>query len=75
MLATAIHLGFEPHGYERPDHPVQIDDRANHFRDLRNRVGPIRMGIDGCSVPTFALPLAALAAGFARLGSGEALAR
>ena len=31
------------------------------------------MGIDGCSVPTFALPLAALAGGFARLGSGEGL--
>ena len=31
------------------------------------------MGIDGCSVPSFALPLAALARGFARLGSGKGL--
>ena len=31
------------------------------------------MGIDGCSVPTWALPLAALARGFARLGTGEGL--
>jgi L-asparaginase II len=31
------------------------------------------MGIDGCSVPTWALPLGALAQGFARLGSGEGL--
>jgi L-asparaginase II len=34
---------------------------------------PSRMGIDGCSVPTFAFPLAALAQGFARLGTGEGL--
>jgi L-asparaginase II len=31
------------------------------------------IGIDGCSVPTFALPLAALATGFARLASGRGL--
>ena len=32
-----------------------------------------RMGIDGCSVPTWALPLRALARGFARLGTGKGL--
>ncbi len=37
MLATAKHLGLDPRGYEQPDHPVQLDDRANHFRDLRSR--------------------------------------
>ena len=31
------------------------------------------MGIDGCSVPTWALPLAAMARGFARLVTGEGL--
>jgi L-asparaginase II len=31
-------------------------------------------GVDGCSVPTWALPLAALAQGFARFGSGALLA-
>jgi L-asparaginase II len=33
----------------------------------------MRMGVDGCSVPTWALPLDALALGFARLGNGERL--
>jgi L-asparaginase II len=32
------------------------------------------MGVDGCSVPTYALPLGALAVGFARLGTGAGLA-
>ena len=31
------------------------------------------MGVDGCSVPTFALPLEAVATGFARLASGRGL--
>jgi L-asparaginase II len=31
-------------------------------------------GVDGCSVPTWALPLASLAQGFARFGSGALLA-
>ena len=44
MLATASISGFDPRGYERPDHPRADDDRANHFRDLRNRVGPSSHG-------------------------------
>jgi L-asparaginase II len=32
-------------------------------------------GIDGCSVPTFSLPLSALARGFARFGTGEGLSQ
>ena len=37
MLATAQHLGLDPRGYEQPDHPRAVDDRGNHFRDLRSR--------------------------------------
>ena len=73
MLATAVHLGLDPEGYERPDHQVQ----AAITRVLSETCGvalrPDVMGIDGCSVPTFALPLAALAQGFARVASGEGL--
>jgi L-asparaginase II len=39
--------------------------RASH--DAGNR------GTDGCSVPTFAIPLSAVATGFARLGTGTDL--
>jgi L-asparaginase II len=74
MLATAMHLGFEPKGYERPDHEVQIMIGRILSETCGIALDRSRMGIDGCSVPTFALPLAALSVGFARLGSGEALA-
>jgi L-asparaginase II len=33
------------------------------------------MGIDGCSIPTYAVPLASLAYGFAKFGSGVGLTR
>ena len=73
MLATAKHLGLDPRGYEQPDHPVQLMIARIISEICGNALDRARMGIDGCSVPTFALPLAALAGGFARLGSGEGL--
>ncbi|HLO23131.1 MAG TPA: asparaginase, partial [Methyloceanibacter sp.] len=73
MLATAVHLGLDPKGYERPDHQVQIMIAGIISETCGIALDRSRMGIDGCSVPTFPLPLAALAKGFARLGSGEEL--
>jgi L-asparaginase II len=73
MLATAMHLGLDPRGYERPDHPVQVMIAGIISETCGTALDRSRMGIDGCSVPTFALPLAALARGFARLGTGEGL--
>jgi L-asparaginase II len=67
MLALARQLGVNPRGYTRPDHPVQ--------RLIARTMGEIcgidldgqPMGIDGCSVPTWAMPLKNMALGFARL--------
>ncbi|MGV1014437.1 MAG: asparaginase, partial [Methyloceanibacter sp.] len=73
MLATAVHLGLPPKGYERPDHPVQRAIARVISEMCGTEVDPAQAGVDGCSVPTFALPLSALARGFARLGSGEGL--
>jgi len=73
MLATAVYRGVDPTGYERPEHVVQEDIRRVLSEICGVPLDRHDMGIDGCSVPTFALPLAALAAGFARLGSGKGL--
>ena len=73
MLATAVHLGLDPKGYERPDHPVQIAITRILSETCAVALRSDLMGIDGCSVPTFALPLGALAQGFARVASGEGL--
>ncbi len=60
MLTTARHLGLPVAGYHRPDHPVQ-----ERIRELLTRLAgepPAEPpALDGCSVPTWAMPLVALA--------------
>jgi len=73
MLAVAAHGGFDPAGYVEPDHPVQRLVRAA-LEDLTGAAhAQACCGIDGCSIPTFAVPLKSLALGFARFGTGEGL--
>jgi L-asparaginase II len=74
MLATAVQLGLDPRGYERPEHPVQVAVRRIVSEICGVALDSDHMAVDGCSVPTWSLPLGALAQGFARLGSGQRLA-
>ena len=74
FLAVARHNGFLIEGYVKPDHPVQ-----RLVRDvLESLTGAAHLadecGIDGCSIPTYAVPLSALATGFARFGSSRGVA-
>ena len=75
MLALALALGADPKGYSSAKHPVQRMIKAV-LRDLCG-IEPDAQpcGIDGCSVPTWGLPLKALAHGFARFASGAGMAR
>jgi L-asparaginase II len=73
MLATAAHLAEPTEGYWRPEHPVQQRVRRA-LEDLTGcPLGADVRGIDGCSVPNWAIPLASLARVFARLATGEGL--
>jgi len=73
MLAACIHLDFDPRGYARPEHPLQNLIARLISETCGIALDQSRMGIDGCSVPTWAAPLRALARGFARLGTGKGL--
>jgi L-asparaginase II len=66
MLALASHLGAEHKNYIALDHPVQQSVAATLTRlcDIDLKTTPV--GIDGCSVPTWAMPLRNTAMGFAR---------
>jgi L-asparaginase II len=67
MLAVARHLNLPARGYTAPDHPVQtrvLDAIAGMTGVPEQGIG---LGIDGCSVPTFAVPLRAAATALARL--------
>jgi len=61
MLAAALALGAPADGYHLPDHPVQRLNLATLEALSGARPG---LATDGCSVPTFALPLARAARAF-----------
>jgi L-asparaginase II len=74
MLATAVHLNEPTDRYWEPAHPVQrrIHEALAEISGLP--LGADVMGIDGCSVPSWAMPLKVLARVFARLVTGQGLA-
>jgi len=67
MLAFAKHIGANTSDYLRPESPVQkeILRVVSMFSGVPE--DEIRMGIDGCSAPNFAMPLSSMAAAYARL--------
>ncbi|MYZ49981.1 asparaginase [Propylenella binzhouense] len=73
FLALAARLGVSSNGYVEPGHAVQAAVRDAMADVLRARLGEENRGIDGCSIPSWAVPLAALASGFARFGTGAGL--
>jgi L-asparaginase II len=73
MLATAVHQGEAIAAYWTADHPVQERIRRLLEELTRTRLGADACGVDGCSVPNWAIPLAALAAGYARFATGDGL--
>jgi L-asparaginase II len=67
MLALAKHMGAPLEGYTSLHHAVQRAI-AQTLADMCDfDVETTAIGIDGCSVPTWAVPLRNLAQGFARL--------
>ncbi len=69
MLALARFHGWPLAGYYRPEHPVQERVLGEIARWTGVSAEEIHTGTDGCGVPTFALPLTALAVAFARLSA------
>jgi L-asparaginase II len=71
FLLTQAHLGGDPSSYLQPDSPVQRLARDLTARVMGLTPEALGLAVDGCSAPTFRPPLAALAAGFARLANPE----
>jgi len=67
MLAFAKHAGADLKTYEQLENPVQqaILDCVAEFSDVPR--DDIKIGIDGCAAPNFAVPIRAMALSFARL--------
>jgi L-asparaginase II len=73
FVCLSCAMGVEPKGYVAPDHAVQREVAAAIAAATGARLSEEMRGVDGCAIPTYAVPLIALARGFARFGTGEGL--
>lgn len=71
FLAYCVQHGQPLETYLEPAHPLQRAIR----RDVAAAAGlaedELKLGIDGCSAPNYAMPLSRLARAFARIASGQ----
>ena len=73
FICACCHSGHDPKGYVTFDHPLQAEIR-DVMGDLTDSVlDRANAGVDGCSIPTYSVPLRALAHGFAKMASGTGL--
>jgi len=66
MIAAAKALGVDPATYVDPEHPVQRMNRRNVALYCGLDEAVVRVGVDGCAAPSFAVPLVAMARAAAR---------
>ena len=72
FLAWCRQHGAPTAGYVERDHPLQRAIRSALADAVQLPESILPSGIDGCSAPNYALPLASLAHLYARLGQGTA---
>ena len=75
FLATASHIGQDPATYLDPSGRLQLQIRETILEMTGAPADQISTAIDGCSAPTFRLPLASLATGLARMANPDQLDR
>ena len=75
FVCLACAEGTDPKGYVSPDHPVQRAVTEALADVTGAKLGAENRAIDGCSIPAYAIPLRALAFGFARFGTGQGSAQ
>jgi L-asparaginase II len=74
FLTTARHFGETTRGYIEPDHPVQIRVARALGEMCGIDIDGAPRGTDGCGIPVFGIPLAAMARGMARMADPHGLA-
>ena len=71
--SSGLNLRQYARGYVTPDHPVMREVSAALQATTSFDLARAPQGIDGCSIPTFGIPLRHLALAFARVGTGTGL--
>jgi L-asparaginase II len=72
FMTLARGLNAPVAGYEQHDHPVQRAVERT-FAEMASLPGDLPWGIDGCTVPNFAVPLSALARALAQFADPSGL--
>ena len=75
FLTICRNRGVAPEGYLAPDHPVQAEVCRAMADMCEVDLARADLAIDGCGVPSIAMPLHALALGMARLADPSRLPR
>lgn len=75
FVCLACADGVDPAGYVLPGHPVQRAVTEALSQVTGARLDAENRAVDGCAIPAYAIPLRALALGFARFATGTGLAR
>ena len=71
FVCVASAIGADAEGYVRPDHPVMREVTTAMADVTGATLDETSRATDGCSIPTYAVPLRSLALGFARFGTGH----
>jgi L-asparaginase II len=71
MLASALALNEPVAGYADASHPIQQLIHKTLAELAASNLGADVSGLDGCCVPTWAMPLETLARMFAKIATGE----
>lgn len=73
FVCLACGMDEDPKDYILPQHIVQREIRAAGEAMTEFKVQDEWTGIDGCSIPTYAVPLRHLGLAFAKIGTGKGL--
>ncbi|WP_162651855.1 asparaginase [Lentilitoribacter sp. Alg239-R112] len=73
FLCVACHCNLPLRGYVNSQHTVQQEVARSLEAMTGSKLDMDLCGIDGCAIPTYAVPLKKLAHGFAKMATGEGL--
>ncbi|RDJ14889.1 asparaginase [Rhizobium grahamii] len=73
FICACCHQDIDPKGYVGYNHPLQAEIRGVMESLTGAALGHDNCGTDGCSIPTYAVPLRGLAHGFAKMATGNGL--